>query len=123
MSAFFQPSLKALRSFEAAARLQSLTLAAQELNVSVSAIAFQVRQVEAGLGQKLLARSGRALAVTESGRSLARELGAAFALIDASVARSRPTGEVRRDRQHAAELRRFVAPAPARGLQARPPRI
>ena len=89
MTTLFQPSLKALRSFEAAARLESLTLAAQELNVSVSAVAFQVRQVEAGLGQKLLTRNGRALGVTESGRALARELGAAFASIDSSLARFR----------------------------------
>lgn len=89
MTTLFQPSLKALRSFEAAARLESLTLAAQELNVSVSAVAFQVRQVEAGLGQKLLTRSGRALAATESGKALARELGAAFASIDASLIRFR----------------------------------
>src|SRR5687768_8215650 len=89
MATPFQPSLKALRSFEAAARLESLTLAAQELNVSVPAVAFQVRQVEAGLGRKLLTRSGRALAVTEPGRALARELGAAFAAIDSSIARFR----------------------------------
>ncbi|HEV2568583.1 LysR substrate-binding domain-containing protein [Sphingomonas sp.] len=86
MNPSFQPSLKALRSFEAAARLESLTLAARELNVSVSAVAFQVRQVEAGLGQKLLTRNGRALAATETGKSLARELQAAFARIDASLA-------------------------------------
>lgn len=84
-----QPSLKALRSFEAAARLESLTLAADELNVSVSAVAFQVRQVETGLGRKLLTRNGRGLAATESGRALARELGAAFALIDSSLSRYR----------------------------------
>ena len=89
MTTRFQPSLKALRSFEAAARLESLTLAAQELNVSVSAVAFQVRQVEAGLGHKLLTRSGRALAATNSGKALARELHAAFAQIDASLARFR----------------------------------
>ena len=89
MTTLFQPSLKALRSFEAAARLESLTLAAQELNVSVSAVAFQVRQVEAGLGRKLLARSGRALAATEDGKALARELGPAFASIDNSLARFR----------------------------------
>jgi DNA-binding transcriptional LysR family regulator len=81
----FQPSLKALRSFEAAARLESLTLAAQELNVSVSAIAFQVRQVEAVLGQKLLTRNGRALAATAPGKALARELRTAFDRIDASL--------------------------------------
>lgn len=89
-----QPSLKALRSFEAAARLESLTLAAQELNVSVSAVAFQVRQVEAGLGRKLLARNGRGLAATGAGKALARELGAAFASIDSSLSAFR-SGEKR----------------------------
>src|SRR5688500_1058923 len=86
MTTLFQPSLKALRSFEAAARLESLTLAAQELNVSGSAVAFQVRQVEAGLGQQLLTRSGRALAETDAGKALARELGAAYASIDKALA-------------------------------------
>jgi LysR family transcriptional regulator, glycine cleavage system transcriptional activator len=84
-----QPSLKALRSFEAAARLESLTLAAHELNVSVSAVAFQVRQVETGLGRKLLTRNGRGLAATEPGKALARELAAAFARIDSSLSRFR----------------------------------
>jgi DNA-binding transcriptional LysR family regulator len=88
------PSLKALRSFEAAARLESLTLAAQELNVSVSAVAFQVRQVEAGLGCRLLVRNGRALAATQSGKALARDLAAAFAQIDASLSKFR-SGEAR----------------------------
>lgn len=89
MASPLRPSLKALRSFEAAARLESLTLAAQELHVSVSAVAFQVRQVEAGLGLKLLARSGRGLAATEAGKALAGELAAAFATIDSSLARFR----------------------------------
>ncbi len=83
------PSLKALRSFEAAARLESLTLAAQELNVSVSAVAFQVRQVEAALECRLLTRNGRRLAATDAAKSLARELGDAFAGIDASLSRFR----------------------------------
>ncbi len=75
-------------------RLESLTLAAQELNVSVSAIAFQVRQVEASLGHKLLQRNGRGLAATDPGKALARELSAAFAQVDASLSRFR-SGEAR----------------------------
>jgi LysR family glycine cleavage system transcriptional activator len=93
MASPVQPSLKALRSFEAAARLESLTLAAQELNVSVSAVAFQVRQVEAGLECKLLRRDGRGLAATEAGKALARELRAAFAQIDASLASFRSSAK------------------------------
>jgi LysR family glycine cleavage system transcriptional activator len=89
MASPVQPSLKALRSLEAAARLESLTLAAQELNVTVSAVAFQVRQVEAALECPLLRRNGRGLAATEAGKALAGELGAAFALIDASLTQFR----------------------------------
>ncbi|MCW1918873.1 LysR family transcriptional regulator [Rhodobacter sp. KR11] len=40
------PSLTALRAFEAAARLQSFSLAARELNVTHAAIAQQVRGLE-----------------------------------------------------------------------------
>ena len=88
----FTPSLKSLRSFEAAARLESLTLAADELNVSVSAIAFQVRQVETALGRKLLRRDGRGLSATTEAKALARDLGAAFGQVAAAVARCRAEG-------------------------------
>ena len=88
----FTPSLKSLRSFEAAARLESLTLAADELNVSVSAIALQVRQVETALGRKLLRRDGRGLSATAEAKALARDLGAAFGQVAAAVARCRAEG-------------------------------
>ncbi|MGY9015212.1 MAG: LysR family transcriptional regulator, partial [Rhodospirillales bacterium] len=40
------PSISALRSFEAAARHQSFTLAAEELNLTQSAISRQVKEME-----------------------------------------------------------------------------
>lgn len=40
------PSLKALKSFESAARLHSFKLAAQELSVSQTAISHQIRLLE-----------------------------------------------------------------------------
>ena len=86
------PSLKALRSFEAAARHLSLTAAAEELNVSVAAVAFQVRQVEEVLGLKLLRRSGRAVAATAEGAALAAELGEPFRRIAGAVADVRRPG-------------------------------
>ncbi|RKP48209.1 LysR substrate-binding domain-containing protein [Trinickia fusca] len=58
------PPLNALRSFEAAGRLNSLTLAAEELNVTQSAIAQQIRVLEAFFGQKLFERDGRSLRLT-----------------------------------------------------------
>lgn len=86
------PSLKALHSFEAAARLRSLTLAARELNVSVPAVAFQVRQVEEALGRTLLRRSGRGLELAPEGALLARELRSAFDAVARAVeAAARPS--------------------------------
>lgn len=83
------PSLNALQTFEAAARLESLTKAAEELSVTVSAVAFQVRQVEAALGTRLIARAGRSVQVSPEAAGLARELSAPFDSIRRSVARFR----------------------------------
>lgn len=91
------PSLNALQTFEAAARLGSLTKAAEELSVTVSAVAFQVRQVEAALGTRLIGRAGRKVEVSADGAALARELCAPFESIRRSVARFRtaaPAGVV-----------------------------
>ena len=58
------PSLNGLRAFEAAARHLSFTLAAQELNVTQTAISHQIRRLEEELGLKLFIRQSRALALT-----------------------------------------------------------
>jgi LysR family glycine cleavage system transcriptional activator len=52
------PPLPALRAFAAAARLGSLSHAAEELHVSKSAISHQIRALEASLGTSLLKRGG-----------------------------------------------------------------
>ncbi|WP_431824055.1 LysR substrate-binding domain-containing protein [Burkholderia sp. F1] len=62
------PPLNALRSFEAAGRLQSLTLAAEELNVTQSAVAQQIRVLESFFGLKLFERDGRSLRLTPRAR-------------------------------------------------------
>jgi LysR family transcriptional regulator, glycine cleavage system transcriptional activator len=83
------PSLNALHTFEAAARLKSLTRAADELNVTVSAVAFQVKQVEQVLGLKLIGRSGRSVDVSREGAALAAELAAPFDAIRRTAERYR----------------------------------
>lgn len=83
------PSLNALHSFETAARLKSLTRAAEELNVTVSAVAFQVKQVEQVLGLKLIGRSGRSIEVSREGALLAAELAVPFDAIRRTVERYR----------------------------------
>lgn len=66
------PPLELLRSFEAAARRLSFTLAAGELHLTQSAVSRQIQQLEASLGVLLFERRHRALALTEAGGVLQR---------------------------------------------------
>jgi len=72
------PPLPALRVFEAAARLGSISAAATELHVTHSAVSQQVKSLEESLGVRLFGRSGRNVVLTSAGRELA--LGANEAL-------------------------------------------
>lgn len=56
MSAPRIPPIQGLLAFEALARLRSVTLAAQELSVTPSAVSHRIRQMEVLLGVKLFAR-------------------------------------------------------------------
>lgn len=80
------PPLNALRAFEAAARHESFSRAADELAVTHSAVSHQIRDLEAALGAKLFRRSGRGVTLTEAGRVLAPAVAAAFDAIRAAVA-------------------------------------
>jgi DNA-binding transcriptional LysR family regulator len=66
------PALDLLRSFEAAARHLSFTLAARELFLTQSAVSRQIQQVEASLGVPLFERQHRSLALTEAGLVMQR---------------------------------------------------
>ena len=50
------PPIHCLQSFEALARLRSVSLAADEMNVTPSAVSHRIRQLESQLGLKLFAR-------------------------------------------------------------------
>ena len=63
------PSLNALRAFEAAARHESFTLAAQELSVTQGAVSHQVKALEDELGCRLFNREHRRLRITAAGTS------------------------------------------------------
>jgi LysR family glycine cleavage system transcriptional activator len=63
------PPLNALKAFEAAARHESFTRAADELCVTQGAVSHQVKALEAELGLKLFNRQRQRLVITESGRS------------------------------------------------------
>ncbi|MGH8864650.1 MAG: LysR substrate-binding domain-containing protein [Burkholderiales bacterium] len=64
------PPLGALRVFEAAARRLSFKLAAEELNVTPTAVSHQVRMLEKILGAKLFERRTRHVRLTASGHAL-----------------------------------------------------
>jgi LysR family transcriptional regulator, transcriptional activator of nhaA len=57
-----------LRYFWAAVREGSVTRASEKLHISQPAVSAQIRGLEDSLGEKLLTRSGRQIAVTEAGR-------------------------------------------------------
>jgi LysR family glycine cleavage system transcriptional activator len=63
------PALNALKAFEAAARYESFTRAAEELCVTQGAVSHQVKALEAELGIKLFNRERQRLAITEAGRA------------------------------------------------------
>jgi LysR family glycine cleavage system transcriptional activator len=62
------PALNALKAFEAAARHESFTKAAQELSVTQGAVSHQVKALEIELGLKLFRRERQRLIITEAGR-------------------------------------------------------
>ncbi|QAX28798.1 LysR substrate-binding domain-containing protein [Leisingera sp. NJS204] len=64
------PPLGALIGFEAAARLGSFSLAAEELNMTQSAVSHQIRTLETHLQQPLFLRISRRVELTDAGRDL-----------------------------------------------------
>lgn len=76
------PPLKSLPVFEAVARLNSFSRAADELNVSQSAVSHQIKQLETFLGEPLFQRQGRTLALTREGQDYLEGVSSALFQID-----------------------------------------
>jgi DNA-binding transcriptional LysR family regulator len=72
------PPLNALRAFEAAARLQSVSRAAEELHVTHGAVSRQVRVLEEQLGLGLFEKNGRGVKLTAAGLRLRDATSEAF---------------------------------------------
>ena len=66
------PPLASLLPFEAAARLESFTKAAEELHLTQAAVSRQIRALEDDLSMQLFERRNRAVHLTEVGREFAR---------------------------------------------------
>ncbi|MCV6588991.1 MAG: LysR substrate-binding domain-containing protein [Marinobacterium sp.] len=72
------PPLNALKAFEAAARLRSLTRAAEELHVTQGAVSQQVKLLEQYLDTQLFYRKPRKLELTDAARAYLPVLTDAF---------------------------------------------
>ncbi|MBR8317109.1 LysR family transcriptional regulator [Burkholderia dolosa] len=80
------PSLDLVRGFVAVGRRMSITLAAQDLCVTQSAVSRQIHALEAHLGVALLHRGYRKIAFTPEGERLFRAADAALLSLQDTVA-------------------------------------
>ncbi|MGJ4893653.1 LysR family transcriptional regulator [Bradyrhizobium oligotrophicum] len=93
-------NLNGVLGFLAVAREGSFTRAAARLGVSQSALSHALRNLEARLGVRLLARTTRSVAPTAAGERLLRSIGPRFDEIETELAglrelRDRPAGTIR----------------------------
>jgi len=80
------PPFAALRAFEAAARHLSFKRAAEELNLTPSAVSHQIKALEDDLGVRLFFRSGRGLQLAKPAAELYPAVRDAFASLSAATA-------------------------------------
>ena len=78
------PNFTLLRAFEAAARLESFTLAGKELHLTQSAISHQIRDLEDHFGKALFLRKNRTVEPTAEGRRLLDSLSRVFDVIESA---------------------------------------
>src|SRR4051812_14919839 len=89
------PPLDLLRTFEAAARHLSFTVAAGELFLTQSAVSRQIQQVESSLGVQLFERKHRALELTEAGSIMQRAVTDCLERLRDATTRVRGTSAMR----------------------------
>jgi DNA-binding transcriptional LysR family regulator len=104
-------NLERLRTLDALARHGSVSAAADGLHVTTSAVSQQMAKLEREVGQQLLAKNGRGVRLTDTGRLLADH--AARILSQVELAQSEI--EARRG-QVVGEVRIAAFPTAARGL-------
>ncbi len=81
------PPLNALRAFDAAARHQSFSRAAGELNVTPAALSHQIKGLEEFLQTRLFHRRTRRVELTDAGRLLQPEVSEGFENLQRAVRR------------------------------------
>src|ERR1700692_3287394 len=76
------PSLKFLKTFQVAAKLQSFKAAAEELFVTPSAVSHQIKALEEQLGVALFERGVRTLTLTDAGAHYLEHINDIFAKLE-----------------------------------------
>src|SRR5437867_12569298 len=87
------PPRSAIRAFEAAARHESFTKAAEELGMTQAAVSYQVKLLEDRTGAPLFLRQARRVVLSETGKRLAPPVVEAFQRLQAAFTALRETAE------------------------------
>jgi LysR family glycine cleavage system transcriptional activator len=77
------PSLKAIKTFQIAAKHSSFAVAADELCITPSAVSHQIKTLETQLGLPLFSRSARALTLTDAGARYLEQIDDLFMRLEA----------------------------------------
>ncbi|MPS78825.1 MAG: LysR family transcriptional regulator [Achromobacter sp.] len=83
------PGTRALRTFEAAARLLNFTRAAAEVGLTPAAVSYQVKEIEDQLDLVLFTRTSRSIQLTPAGSVLYEAATDALATLQRAVAKAR----------------------------------
>jgi LysR family glycine cleavage system transcriptional activator len=84
------PPTQFLKGFEAAARLESFSRAADEIGLTQSAVSHQMRLLEGHVGQPLFLRVGREVRLTDAGRDYHRTVRRCLELMEEGYRRLEP---------------------------------
>ena len=68
------PPLKAIQSFEQVARFGNVARAAEQLNLTPSAVSHQIANLEALIGRPLFLRNARGVTLTPAGEQYLRDV-------------------------------------------------
>ncbi|HKE39210.1 MAG TPA: transcriptional regulator GcvA [Casimicrobiaceae bacterium] len=98
------PPMQALRAFDAAARMRSITRAAESLHLTHGAISHQIKALEQDIGVRLFEPAGRGIRLTDEGERFAARVRSALSELEGAVR------EVT-DRHNPRRLRVSVAPS------------
>ena len=83
------PSFRAVMTFDVVARLGSISKAAEELNLTPSAVSHQISNIESHVGLKLFERTARGVELTPAGERYQKSVTAALTVIAAAAENAR----------------------------------